>query len=133
MPVVKSMAQLKSLLQRQMVKAMQEVQKEAYKRTKDDVQDFYSGGSPVVYQRTGALGNTPQFTPLKSSGNSASFSIYLDQSHNYSTGRDLVSMSALLPVAESGGYGILGKPGFWQKSEADIEEVLNSVMSKYFN
>lgn len=133
MPTIKSIEQLNALLKRQMVKAMKEVQKEAYKKTKDDVQDFYSSGSPVVYERTGALGNTPQFTPLRTSGNSASFSIYLDQSHQYSTGRDLVSMPSLLPVAEGGGYGILGKPRFWQKSEADIEEVLNSVMSKYFN
>lgn len=133
MPRITSIAQLKSVLNRQMQRAMREIQKEAYRKTRDDVKEFYSSGSPLIYERTGALGETPQTTPMQSSGSKASFTIYLDQSHNYSTGRDLTSMSALLPAAENGGYGILGKPGFWQKSESDIQDTIDSIMGSYFN
>lgn len=132
MAEIKNMMQLKKMLQKQMKNAMRDAQKQMYKKTQDEVQSFYSQGSPEVYERTGALGNTPQTTPLQETGNSASFDIYLDKSHIYGTGRDLQSMSELLPAAESGGYGILGKPGFWQRSEASFQQTLDTSMRKYF-
>lgn len=133
MATFSNMAALKKAIQKEAKAAMRDAQKKMYTKTQQEVQDFYSQGSPYVYKRTGALGNTPQTTPIQESGDTISYEIYLDQSHKYDTGRDLRSMSATLPAAEAGDYGILGKPGFWQRSEGEFQDILDSAMAQHFS
>ena len=132
MPTANNMAQLKRMIRQQMKSAMVDAQKAMYKKTQDETQGFYSQGNPELYERTGALGRTPQTTPISETENGASFEIYLDQSHVYGTGQDLKAMSALLPAAESGSYGILGRSGFWNRAESTFQRTLDSSMKKYF-
>ena len=42
---------------------------EGFAQTQADIQNFYSSGSPVRYQRTGAYGNSPESSGVISKGN----------------------------------------------------------------
>lgn len=129
--VATSVEQLEQMLMKQINTAMQEIQNESDKIMKKNLSEFYSQGDPKRYKRTHALENTPKTSGVSSSGNASTFLAYLEQGHTYSTGRDLRYMRALLPQAEAGAYGILGKSGFWQRSVNEIEEIAPVILSRY--
>lgn len=129
--VASNMAQLEQMLMNQMKKAMNVAAEQMKADVYEQVGSFYTQGSPKVYIRTGALGDTPRVTPITSSGKTVSYEVYLDQSHSYSTGT--WDMATVMEHAESGnGGGILGKPGFWQRSQNNFQKTLDKVMRSFF-
>lgn len=117
---------------KQLSAGMVEVQNEADKIMKENIDDFYSRKpSANGYQRTGALGRTPRTTMNRTGATTVSMRAWLNQSHIYSTGRDLRPMARMLPEAESGGYGIVGKPGFWARSENEIQTAAQMILLSY--
>lgn len=133
MVVVTNMAQLKRALQKEMRKAMQVTAKKVEADMFEETYDFYTQGAPKKYVRTGALGSTPRTTSISQNGNHVEFVAYLDQSHDYTTGT--WSMSQVMDAAEKGaaGSGILGKPGFWSRSEKKIQNTMDSVFRSFFH
>ena len=95
---------------------------------KKEMADFYTEGNPVMYERTGALGETSRVSGIKSDGTSAGFDAYLDQSHSYTTGT--WSMAKVQENAENGTGGILGKSGFWARIKAEIPKDLSDACKK---
>lgn len=113
--------------------------------TLNNTHSFYSQGNPTVYQRTGQLGNSPKSTGVSGSGNSYKTKIYLDVAGTSypvpnpdfdtdGTGRfSHFSSQEVFEAAESGSFGVKGKPGFWKKSEAEIQQIFEAAMSKRFS
>lgn len=132
--VVHSLAELERALMAELSDAMNEASVMMWQDTQEEVSKFYSQGSPKVYvPRTGTLGNTPDATPVKTSGNTSSFEVYLHQDFGYSTGS--FSMLQVLEHAESTHFraGILGKPKFWHDAQDKMEVTFNDIMSKHFS
>ena len=137
----RNMAELERDILNEIKKAMQVTSSGALADMYEETGDFYSQGEPVVYQRTGAIGDTPRTTALSKGGNSVSFEAYLDTSHTYTTG----SNPNMQQVLELANYGIpfttkngkqarptVGKKGFWERIEKKIEKRLEDTMGKFF-
>ena len=88
---VKNMKQLESLLMNKMQKAMAEASEKALEDMREEAEGFYTGEKPTMYERTGALGNTPETTPLSVSGNEISFKAYLNEEQKSNHGRYIES------------------------------------------
>lgn len=135
----KSMKELEAMLMKQAQKAMQVTQKKAEADMFEAVGGFYTGGEPELYERTGALANTPSTSPISSGGNTVSFKAYLDDSHQYTTGKN-PNMKDVLNLTN---YGItsssvgtlrhaVGKEGYWEEAEQNIEKDFKETMGKFF-
>lgn len=111
--------------------AMNEAEATAYLKTLKNVSDFYSQGKPKYYERTKELSRTPKTTGVRGDGNHFEAKIYLDSQYSYDTGS--YTAAKVMSEAEVGGSGILGKPGFWAKSEKDIEEAFYDALKKRFD
>lgn len=131
MPTATSMAGLKAMLMKEMTSAMNEAESKSLEGMQQSLAEFYGGGSPKEYERTGMMGNTPITTGVLAGGSSASFTARLSGGYSYDTGSN-PSGDTVLNWAEAGGAGIVGAPGFWAKSEERIEQALNSAMSSHF-
>ena len=140
--IASNMNNLERMLRNEARKAMDVVSAKALGDMYEETGDYYSQGKPKMYQRTGALGNTPKVTKTTSSGDEVSFDAYLDQNYVYPTG-DNPSMGQVLDLAN---YGIpwttqggatarstLGKKGFWERSEKKMEKTLDDTMSQFFD
>ena len=136
------MAAIKRAIQKEAKAAMRDAQKKMWKKTQQEIESFYYQGSPTIYERTGTLGNSPQITSLQDSGDSLEYEIYLDQSVSYEvpneafTSRGFPSYFTtpeIFEAAESGSFGVKGKPGFWARSEAEFQNILDSAMAQHFN
>lgn len=76
----KNMKELEQMLLKEMRKAMNVASERMLADMYDETGGFYTQGNPKMYQRTGALGDTPKTTAVSSSGNVVSFKAYLDTS-----------------------------------------------------
>lgn len=137
-----NMAAIKRAIQKEAKAAMRDAQKKMWKKTRQEIESFYNQGSPTIYERTGTLGNSPQITNLQGSGDSLEYEIYLDQSVSYEvpneafTSRGFPSYFTtpeIFEAAESGSFGVKGKSGFWARSEAEFQNILDSAMAQHFN
>lgn len=140
-----SMEELNAMLIKDLNKAMGVTSEKTLADMYDETGKFYTGKQPKVYQRTGALGDTPKTTAVTvssdKSGGSASFDAYLDIGHKYSTG-SMPGMQEVLNLANSGirfttknGYpakDTVGKKHFWERAEKNMEKTLNSTLKKFF-
>lgn len=133
--IATSMAQLEQQLSNQMRKAMTVANVKAEADLFEETAKFYTGGTPVMYQRTGQLGSTPMTTPVTGGGKQYSFKAYLNESGGYSTGKK-PGMLQVLILANYGGYPGLrptvGKGGFWQSAEQKIQKDLNTTFASFF-
>ena len=142
MPTANNTGDIKKMILKEMRKAMQVIQKKVEADMYEETGDYYTGGEPKKYERTGALGDTPNVTAISDDGNGFSFQAYLDESHNYTTG-DNPNMTQVLNLAN---YGIpwttksgrtaratVGKKGFWERSEEKIQKTIDETMGKFFN
>ena len=127
------------MLMQELRKAMNVTSEKALADMYDETGKFYTGGKPKVYQRTGALGDTPRTTALSVGGQSASFDAYLDQTHGYTTGKH-PSMHDVLELANSGKTSssvgnlkpTVGKSGFWERSEKKMKKTFERTMKQFF-
>ena len=102
---------------------------------------FYTGGEPTMYERTGALGDTPKTTALTVGNNSVSFEAYLDTKHQYTTGSN-PNMQQVLELANDGkpfitknGYparATVGQKGFWERANERMSKTFTDTMKSYF-
>lgn len=141
--VAKNMAQLNNMLMNHTKKAINVVSNKVLADMYDEVAKFYTKGEPVMYERTGALGNIPKVTAsaetTNANGGSVSFKAYLDTSTRYTSGKK-PTMEDVLNLVN---YGItqssvgalrktVGQGAFWEKSEEKMEKNLNETMRKFF-
>lgn len=135
----KNMKELEQMLLKEMRKAMNIASEKMLADMYEETGDFYTKKKPKIYERTGALGDTPRTTTPTVVENSISFEAYLDKSHKYTTGKN-PTMKDVLNLAN---YGIksssvgnlrpaLGKKGFWEESKKKIEKTLDTTMKRFF-
>nr|DAG68619.1 MAG TPA: hypothetical protein [Caudoviricetes sp.] len=104
-------------------RAMQAFEK-GCEMTREDIESFYSQGSPVRYQRTYQYHESPMFI-MNAGGNCEyHYTIKLNPP-SYSTGT--YSGEKVLEEAQYNGSGILGKPNTWHESEQDIIQAVESA------
>lgn len=137
----KNMKELEQMLLKEMRKAMNVASERMLADMYDETGGFYKQGNPKMYQRTGALGDTPKTTAVSSSGNVVSFKAYLDTSGGYTTG-DNPSMTQVLDLANYGkpwttksgnpARATLGKKGFWERAEKKMQRTLDRTMRQFF-
>lgn len=142
MPSARNSKDVQKMLQKAMLNAMQVVFAKAEADMYEETGDYYSGGSPKMYERTGALGDTPRTTALSSSDTSVEFKAYLDEGHQYTTA-DNPTMTQVLHLANEGSpwttqggrpaHPTVGKKGFWERAQQKMEKSLNDTMGSYFN
>ena len=139
------MNQLNAILIKKLGKAMNVTANKVLADMYDETGKFYTVGKPVMYERTGALGDTPKTTlPTISSlgnGGEVSFDAYLDTNHQYKSG-DNPSMQQVLKLANYGtpwttasgatAKPTVGKSGFWERAENKMEKTLNRTLKKFF-
>lgn len=134
--------QLNALIMKDLKKAANLASQRMLADMHEETGDFYTGGEPVMYQRTGALGDTPRTTGVSasssSSGGEVSFKAYLDTSETYTTGRS-PSMKMVLDLANNGGdmtnppmRAVVGKSGFWDRAEEKMEKSFKDTMEQFF-
>lgn len=116
-----SAADLKKAIRKQAEKAMNDVSKKGLRAAEKNVRGFYTG-SPVVYQRTGALRDSPDTTGVSVSGSVISTEIFLDDTYSYHTGTWTVPQ--IMSVAETGSGNLVGSPGFWRRTLDDMPGII---------
>lgn len=137
-----NMKQLEQMLLKESKKAMEVASKKILADMYDETGKFYTSGKPKMYERTGALGDTPKTTAISTVGNEVSFNAYLDTFGGYTTG-DNPSMTQVLNLANYGkawitkggrpARDVLGKRGFWERAENKMEEELDRTMKQFFD
>lgn len=128
----KSWEALEKAIQQEMKNAMEESVRKGYLKACENAVDFYSEGSPKVYQRTGTYGDAPDTDGVEGSGNNLSAKIYMNPSgHGYTTGT--FSAQEVWEAAENHTAGVLGKAGRWEQTERDIEDAVNESFGKRFH
>lgn len=145
MPIAKSTKELENMFRNEMRKAMKVVQSKAEADMFEETGKFYTIGNPTIYQRTGGLGSSPRTTALNVSGNTISFTFYLDQNQGWYgrgnpnpafTSRGYASYFSPLQILNAAEYhlaNVKGKPGFWHRSEQKIEKDFHNTMAQFFN
>ena len=96
-------------------------EQEGFQATKEDIESFYIQGSPRVYQRTGAYGESPESTGFQGGNCEYHYTISLNPPE-YSTGT--YSGQKVLEEAQWHGSGILGRAGTWFEAEEDIKQAV---------
>lgn len=145
MPIANGAGELEQMFRQALQMAMQAVESKAKDDMFEEVGNFYSIGSPTIYRRTGGLRSSPRTTGVSVGGAfggiSASFEAYLEPPHyrvpNIDfTSRGYASYFSPLQAMNAAEYHfahVLGRPGFWQRSERRIEQDLNSTLASFFN
>lgn len=143
MPTARNMRQLKAMLNNELRKAMKDTQNAVLADMQEATDKFYAGGQPVMYERTGALGDTPSVSNLSMSfnenGGSSTFEAYLDTSHQYTTGKK-PSMKAVLkltndltsPPPPHHLRMAAGDPEFWESAEMEMEKSFHGIIKEHF-
>lgn len=145
MPIANSIGELEQMLRNQLHNAMQVVQAKAEADMFEETGNFYTVGNPKIYQRTGGLGSSPRTTNLSSGGNSVSFEAYLDPDQGWYgagnpnpafTSRGFSSYFSPMQILNAAEYHfahVLGRPGFWRRSEQKFERDLNNTITSFFS
>ena len=137
--VANNMKQLEQMILREMRTAMNVASKKMLADMYDETEGFYTGKEPVMYERTGALGDSPRVTAPTIGVNSVEFDAYLDTSHQYTTGKN-PTMLDVLNLANDGitssSVGKLrptvGRKEFWQRAEEKMEKTFDETMRSFF-
>ena len=141
MPTASSFGELHAMLLQAMAAAMQQAHSTIESDLREAVESFYAGGTPVMYQRTHALGDTPEVTGISGGGAELSFEAKLNQDGGYSTGSS-PSMAQVLDLANYGipfptrgggvAHPVVGAGGFWERAESKMQSDLDSAMASQF-
>lgn len=121
-----------SALERQLTKDVRSVaesaRNEIEKELQDNVMDYYSSGSPIKYERTGTLLESPNTTPVSCAGKHFTFESYLNDSISYHTGK--YTGAEVIDATEDGHSGTLGKYGYFKRTEEAVPEILEKALSQ---
>ncbi len=136
----KNMKELEAILKKRAKKGMEIISKKALADMYEETGNFYMGKEPTMYERTGALGDTPRVTSLTVLNNEISFNAYLDKNHKYMTGKnptmeDILNLTKATPVhGSSVGYlrSVRGRIGFWERAKDKMKIDFNETMGKFF-
>lgn len=101
---------------------------EIEKELQDNVMDYYSSGSPIKYERTGTLLESPNTTPVSCAGKHFTFESYLNDSISYHTGK--YTGAEVIDATEDGHSGTLGKRGYFKRTEEAVPEILEKALSQ---
>lgn len=135
--------QLQHLIMADMRRAITKAQREMLSDMRDATVGFYTNTTPSVYERTGALAETPKVTDVEVSdtpiGGEAKFTAYFDTSHQYATGKE-PSMELVLEHANRGGNmtepermrAVVGNSGFIDSAQEEMAETFDRVMRDHF-
>lgn len=127
--VVSSFLEAKNLIEKNVRSGMNAAMDEVKPTFEDNVTEYYSVGNPVIYDRTGTLLESPNTTPVSGGGNHFEFKVEMQDSISYHTGT--YTGAQVIDATEQGHSGILGKHGYFAKTEAEIPEIVDRNMSKY--
>ena len=110
-----------------MYSTIQEATEKSYDDLRENVSEFYN--SPQgTYQRTGLLKDSPQLDGINYNGDNAVGQISINTGTQYDpAGRDT---ETIYGYAEDG--GLRGNPGFWDRTEDDIQKNIEKIFSKHF-
>ena len=121
-----------SALERQLTKDVRSVaesaRNEIEKELQDNVMDYYSSGSPIKYERTGTLLESPNTTPVSCAGKHFTFESYRNDSISYHTGK--YTGAEVIDATEDGHSGTLGKHGYFKRTEEAVPEILEKALSQ---
>ena len=112
-------------------KALKQTIDASYRCLGGNTAGFYSGGTPIEYERTGEFLFSPVKVRMVENSKSMEGGVYMDGSYFYLTG-SMPTGSQVFEWAEYGEAGIVGLTGTWERTEQDIDVVLNKEFSKYF-
>lgn len=122
------MAALKAALQKEMCEALEETVEDSYLDLKDHLNHFYDA-EEGKYKRTGQLRDSGQIDGINFNGDSAVGQLSISTHTQYDpSGRDTATIYG---YGNSG--GLLGNPGFWDKTEDDIEKNIDRNFGKRFS
>ena len=138
----KNLNQLKKMVQKKINKAMNVASEKMLADMYEETGGFYSSGEPTIYERTGALGDTPQVTNILTSGDVSSFEAYLETKHQYTSGSN-PNMQQVLELANDGtpfvtknGYlarATVGSKGFWERANKKMNTTFINTMRSFFD
>ena len=140
MPTARNMVELNRMLMIELSKAMNKVAGDILEIMNDATNYFYAGGVPKMYKRTGELGKTPTITKIKETSNTISFDAYLNQNHQYTTGKNPNMLQVLLLTNDMMTYQpnigklrqAVGSPHFWDIALQRMEAAYEDVLSRFF-
>lgn len=136
----KNQAELERMLKRDLLRAMKAGSKKILEDLYESAGEFYTGTDPKMYERTGALGDTPMISDIYDGGKEISFTAGFDDTGKYTTGKN-PTMHDVLDLADKGitnsSVGILrpavGNMGFVESSENKIEKTMDTIIGNAFN
>lgn len=140
MPVARNINELNRMLHKELRKAMTVTAKKVLADMYKETGDFYTGGEPDMYIRTGALGDTPTTTAISVNGNEMTFEAFLNTQHQYTTGKNPNMLQVLRLTndldTDQPGIGRLleakGSPQFWDRALQQMEKTYDDVLSSFF-
>jgi len=133
---------IRQKIQQEAMAAITEAESKGKIATENNVHSFYSSSGTGRYKRTGQLGNSTKSTGVSGGGNHYTARIYLDVAGtSYKVPNpafdppyaSYFSSQEVFDAAEAGGAHIAGKPGFWAKSEKEIEQALYEAAGRHFS
>ena len=111
--------------------AMNSARNKVSKKLDDNLLGYYASGKPKVYQRTGTLIDASNVTPVQGSDESFGFKAEMDGERiSYDTGT--FNGGQVVHVTEEGTAGVVGNPGYWEKTEAEIPSIVDKAFSRKF-
>jgi len=112
--------------------ALNEARDKTSKKLDENLLGFYAGGDPIQYQRTGTLINASNVTPVQGSSDSFGFKAEMDGNRiGYNTGT--FTGWQVVRATEEGTSGVVGSPGYWEKTDEEIPDIVDSAFSKRFD
>lgn len=137
---VRNNAELEKALMQKLKSAMQKGADRVLLDMHNELTDYYLTSTPEMYERTGAMGNTPDTTDVAVNGNTVSFKAYYDDSGSYSTGKK-PTMLDVLNLADKGITGssvgalrpAVGPQGFVERADDKIKDTMDDVLRQTFN
>lgn len=127
----RTLAGLQAAIQSEFHAAMRETRNKVDNDLKENVGHFYDTPLPKRYDRTETLKESPKVSDVDFGGNWTSFYAEMDDGISYSTGS--FSGTEVLYATEYGEYGVIGNPGYWQKTEDNIQNNLDESFGAHFS
>lgn len=130
-----SLEELEKMIENEIKKALAESATQSLLIMSDATREFYEGGTPTMYVRTGALGRAPAIDPPKKTGDGYEFKAYMDKDHTYDTGKK-PTMEQVLSLTNDGHYKGLrpavGAKGYWDRALQKMKDTTRDTFIEHF-